>query len=91
MMNRDLLFTFYSFDMEKVNIVFHVFMQLMRERLPKLHTSFKQTNLTCSVFLFEWIVALYSNIFSLEISSRIWDSYLYYGDYFLVKVAIAIC
>lgn len=91
LMNRDLLFTFYSFDMEKVNIVFHVFMQLMRERLPKLHTSFKQTNLTCSVFLFEWIVALYSNIFSLEISSRIWDSYLYYGDYFLVKVAIAIC
>lgn len=90
-MNRDHLFTFYSFDMEKVNIVFHVFMNFMRDRLPKLHQAFKLTNISCSIFLFEWIVALYSNIFSLETSARLWDSFLYYGDYFLVRIAIAIC
>lgn len=27
----------------------------------------------------------------LETSARIWDQYLHYGDYFLIKVAIAIC
>ncbi len=91
LMNRDHLFTFYSFDMEKVNIVFHVFMTLMKERLPKLHGAFKQTNVSCSIFLFEWIVAVYSNIFSLETSARLWDSYLYHGDYYLVRIAIAIC
>ncbi len=37
LMNRDLLFTFYSFEMEKVNVIFHVFMILMKDRLPKLH------------------------------------------------------
>ncbi len=38
LMNRsDLLFSFYSFDMERVNHTFHLFMTLMRERLPKLH------------------------------------------------------
>jgi TBC1 domain family member 14 len=26
LMNRDLLFTFYSFEMERVNVIFHVFM-----------------------------------------------------------------
>ena len=91
LMNRDLLFTFYSFDMEKVNVIFHVFMILMKERLPKLHTAFKATNISCSIFLFEWIVALYSNIFPIETSARLWDQYLFHGDYFLIKVAISIC
>jgi hypothetical protein len=66
-------------------------MTLMKEKLPKLHQAFKATNISCSIFLFEWIVALYSNIFPLETSARFWDSYLYYGDHFLLKVAIAIC
>jgi len=91
LMNRDNLFTFYSFDMERVNIVFHVFMTFLKERLPKLHAAFKATNISCSIFLFEWIVAVYSNIFPLETSARLWDSYLFYGDYFLVRIAIAIC
>jgi hypothetical protein len=91
LMNRDLLFTFYSFDMERVNLTFHVFMTLMRDRLPKLHSTFKATNISCSIFLFEWIVALYSNIFPLDTSSRLWDNYLYYGDFFVMKVALAIC
>ena len=91
LMNREFLFTFYSFDMAKVNVVFHVFMNLMKERLPRLHQAFKHTNISCSIFLFEWIVALFSNIFALETSARLWDSYLYHGDYYLIKIAIAIC
>ncbi len=40
-MNReDMLFNFYSFDMDKVNLVFHMFMRLMREKLPKLYDIF---------------------------------------------------
>ena len=77
LMNRDLLFTFYSFDMERVNIIFHVFMTFMRDKLPRLHASFKSSNISCSIFLFEWIVALFSNIFPLDTSARIWDQYLY--------------
>jgi hypothetical protein len=73
LMNRELLFTFYSFDMERVNVLFHVFMTFMRDKLPKLHASFKKSNISCSIFLFEWIVALYSNIFPLDISARLWD------------------
>jgi TBC1 domain family member 14 len=63
-MNReDMLFHFYSFDMDKVNTVFHIFMRLMKEKLPKLHEIFLDTGLSCSIFLFEWVVAIYSNIF----------------------------
>ena len=90
-MNRDLLFNFYSFDMEKVNIIFHLFMYLLKQYIPRMHAVFKQVNISCSIFLFEWIVALYSNIFPLETIALIWDHYFFYGDYYLIKVAIAIC
>jgi len=33
---------------------------------------------------------LFSNILSLEISSRLWDSYFFYGDPYLMKICISI-
>ena len=43
------------------------------------------------MFLFEWVVALFSNILSLDISARIWDSYLFHGDHYLMRVCLAMC
>ena len=60
-----MLFTFYSFDMPKVNILFNVFMRLMKQHIPKLYSVFHELGLQCSVFLFEWVVALFSNILPL--------------------------
>jgi len=92
LMNReDMLFNFYSFDMDKVTVVFSVFMRLLKEKLPSLHSTFEQTGLSCNIFLFEWVVALYSNIFPLEVSSRIWDNFLYFGDFYIIKTALGIC
>jgi len=45
MMNRDLAYTFYSFDMASVNILFHVFMRLMKDRIPKLYAIFTDLDL----------------------------------------------
>ena len=92
LMNReDMLFNFYSFDMDKVNIVFHIFMRLLKEKIPKLHEIFVETGISCSIFLFEWVVAIYSNIFQLDLSSRIWDNFFYFGDFYIIKIALAIC
>lgn len=92
LMNReDMLFHFYSFDMERVNVYFNLFMKLMQERLPRLHEMFVEHNISCSIFLFEWVVAAFSNIFPLDFSTRIWDNYFYNGDFFILKTALAIC
>ena len=91
MMNMHLMYNFYSFDMNKVNVFFHCFMRLLKEKLPRLANMFVELGLQCSVFLFEWVVALFSNILSLDISARIWDSYLFYGDHYLMKVCIGMC
>ena len=41
LLNREeMFFNFYSFDMEKVNIVFHIFMRLLNEKIPDLHEVF---------------------------------------------------
>ena len=90
MMNRYLLYNFYSFDMPKVNIFFHCYMRLLKERVPRLAQLMVDLQIQCSVFLFEWVIALFSNIFSLDVSSRLWDSYFYLGDAFLMKVCVAI-
>ncbi len=37
------------------------------------------------------MVALYSNIFQLDLSSKIWDNFFYYGEFFIIKTALAIC
>jgi len=39
-MHKYLLFTFYSFDMPKVNVFFHIYMRLMKIHIPKLYQMF---------------------------------------------------
>jgi hypothetical protein len=90
MMNKYLLFHFYSFDMGKVNIFFHCYMRLLKDNAPRLADMMEEYDIQCSVFLFEWVVALYTNIVSLSLSSRIWDSFLAYGDFYLMKISIAL-
>ena len=90
MMNHYLLYNFYSFEMGKVNIFFHCYMRLLQIHCSKLYSLMLEYEIQCSVFLFEWVVALFSNIFSLDMSSRIWDSYFVYGDYYLMRVYMAI-
>ena len=36
MMNKYIMFNFYSFDMGKVNVFFHCYMRMLKERVPRL-------------------------------------------------------
>lgn len=90
-MHSYLLITFYDFDMKQVNVIFNVFMRLMKQKLPKLHQNFVALGLNPSIFLFEWVVAVWANIFPLKLSSRIWDQWLFYGEVFFWRAVLAIC
>ena len=56
--------------MPKVNIFFHCYMSLLKDRVPRIAQLLQDLQIQCSVFLFEWVIALFSNIFSLDISAR---------------------
>ena len=90
MIREDMLFTFYSFNMKRVNVFYHIFMRMMKEKLPNVHDRFLETGINCSIFFFEWVIGLYSKNFQLDVSSRIWDNFFYYGDFFIIKTAVAI-
>jgi hypothetical protein len=91
LMHKYLLFTFYSFDMPKVNIDFNLFMRLMKTHVPKLHGPFLQLGISCSFFMFEWVVAMFCNILPLSFSARVWDSWLFHGEVFFYKVCLGVC
>jgi hypothetical protein len=40
--------------------------------------------------LFEWTVAVFSNILPLSIAARIWDSWLFYDEYYFMKLILAV-
>jgi hypothetical protein len=91
LMNREqLMLDFYSFDMPQVELTFKVFGRLLKERVPRLHAVIEESGLSCSVFMFEWVLTLYSNIFPLSLISRLWDSILFFGEFFVIKTALAI-
>ena len=89
-MNKYLVHTFYLFDMPKVNVICHLYLRILESKLPHLAKMFEDLNLTVSIFLFPWIMCLFSNTFPLDLSARIWDSYFLYGDFFLMKVCLGI-
>ena len=89
-MHKYLLFTFYSFDMPKVNVFFHVYMRLMSTHIPKLYSVFDELGLECSMFLFEWTVAVFSNILNLATVSRLWDSWLCHDELFFIRMCLCV-
>lgn len=83
MMSEEVIYSFYSFEMTQVHSLFDVFMQLIEIKLPYLYNVFESQGLAnsenCGVFLFEWIIVCYSNIFDLELASKLWDNLLFCG------------
>ena len=56
-----------------------------------MHKKMQNENILCEIFLFEWIIAVYSNILDRDFCLRLWDNILFHGEYYIIKVAIAIC
>jgi hypothetical protein len=59
--------------MPQVNITFNVFVRLMKTATPQVHQLFEQCGIQPSMFLVEWVLCIFSNIFSVEMCARVWD------------------
>jgi len=45
---------------------------------------------SCDLFLREWFVTLFSGLFSIEGTLKLWDEILKQGDYYIVKITLAL-
>lgn len=69
----DMLFDFYTANQLPILKTYKVFWKLVRENAPLVYQNLKQNDATCRMFLFEWIITLYSNSFEIELCAILWD------------------
>lgn len=91
MVHKPMLFTFYTFDMNKVNAYFHIFMKLLQQHVPKLYAVFIEQELECSIFLYEWSLSAFSNVLPLTLVSRLWDQWLMLDELSFFRISMSIC
>jgi hypothetical protein len=71
--------------------VLHVFECLGRLHLPVLWSHFEREGIHPTMFFTEWAMTMFCRGFSFELVTRVWDIFLYEGDYKIVyRVSLAI-
>ncbi len=90
-LNMEMLVGFYSFQMSEIQKTYKVFWRLLHEQAPALYENLRADNVSCSVFLFEWVLTIFSSSFEIEICTYLWDQIFFFGERFILKIAVAIC
>eukprot|EP00794_Sanderia_malayensis_P012310 gene12310-13580_t len=67
-----------------------VFKELFDEKLPKLSALFQNLQIDLSLLSFNWFLAIFIDIFPIELILRVWDTFLYEGNKVLFRYSLAI-
>jgi hypothetical protein len=65
-----------------------VFNVLFAENLPKLYLHFRNLSLTPNNYLTDWLTTVFASVLPLELSSRLWDTFILHGDIILFKAGL---
>jgi TBC1 domain family member 14 len=87
---KDRYFTLYRLDVNVMQQHLNLFEDLFQKYAPQVFKKLKDLGIHSDMFLFEWMITIFSRSLPLDISSRIWDSFLYFGQMFIFKTALAI-
>jgi len=72
--------SFFQLDQDKINGYKDILNKLIHEHLPVSSELFTRLGITVDIFMYDWVLTLFSKSLPLEISSRIWDRYILQGD-----------
>jgi hypothetical protein len=67
-----------------------VLRDLLSEKMPRLHAHFEHYRIDLSLITFNWFLTVFVDNTPIELSLRIWDSFLYEGSKVLFRFALAI-
>lgn len=87
----DILYDFYMADQRSVLKTYKVFWRLCRENTPILRQNLKENDATCKMFMFEWVITLFSNSFEIDTCAILWDQIFFHGQHHILRISIAIC
>mmetsp|Transcript_17023 Transcript_17023/g.19011 ORF Transcript_17023/g.19011 Transcript_17023/m.19011 type:complete len:305 (-) Transcript_17023:237-1151(-) len=88
--NWDILYYCFCFNMDKVNSFFSMFTNLLKIYTPYVSEILEEENIAVSLFLFEWIITMFSSTFPTTVCFRIWDQVLFNGQIEIIKFSLAI-
>ena len=86
-----MVFDCYMTDHMKILKIYKVFWKLIKENCPQLYLNLKANDATCKMFLFPWIITLFSNSFEIDLCAVLWDQIFYHGQFHILRIAVAIC
>mmetsp|Transcript_16563 Transcript_16563/g.31277 ORF Transcript_16563/g.31277 Transcript_16563/m.31277 type:complete len:234 (+) Transcript_16563:1042-1743(+) len=88
LLNQDIYFAFFRMDVDKMKTHLKVYQALMKEKLPNLHKHFETIDIKPGMYLYEWLLTIFSRSLPLDIAHRIWDNFLQHGQVFLFRTAL---
>lgn len=86
-----MVYDFYMTDHISILKTYRVFWKLIKENTPSLYQNLKENDATCKMFLFPWMITLFSNSFEIDLCAILWDQIFCFGQYHILRIAVAIC
>lgn len=72
-LNMEIVFDFYNFNMPEIKKTYKVFWKILSEQANPMYKNLREEKVSCSTFLFEWILTLFSSSFDIDICAYLWD------------------
>ena len=90
LLNQDMYFKFFTMNAEQMSIHMDVFDTVFKHQLPQLHAHFAALDIRAEMYLYEWLLTIYSRSLPLDTTHRIWDNFLVNGHSFLFRTALGL-
>eukprot|EP01102_Stenamoeba_stenopodia_P000759 TRINITY_DN10709_c0_g1_i2.p1 TRINITY_DN10709_c0_g1~~TRINITY_DN10709_c0_g1_i2.p1 ORF type:complete len:573 (-),score=147.47 TRINITY_DN10709_c0_g1_i2:39-1757(-) len=81
---------YYSGNMLGVNVDTAVFKALIAEKLPRIHQHFQRLDCEISHMVVQFFLCIFINTLPLEVTLRVWDSFVFEGGKILFRVGLAL-
>jgi Rab-GTPase-TBC domain len=90
LLNQDLYFSFFRMDQHQMSGHIKLYEEFFQSKLPTLFEHFRDIDLTPDMYMYEWMLTIFSRSMKLETAHRVWDNYLLNGPVFLFRTALGI-
>ena len=77
-------------DFDEISWRLDYFDKLLEKELPQLSLHFKAIGLQSQLFLYDWLLTLFTSVLPPQVCSRLWDQYFLRGELFLYQVALGL-
>ncbi|KAI3654838.1 hypothetical protein MP228_000218 [Amoeboaphelidium protococcarum] len=90
MLHRPVLRDFYTMNNLLIKPYLDVHAQLLRLYCPQLSLHLQQFDISPEMYLIEWVLTVFAQVFPLEQAYKIWDTYVLNGDVFILQLSVAV-